>query len=37
MLGTCECHNEPLGFVKGRAFLDWVTEHREKDCPHKVL
>lgn len=33
MVGTCECHNEPLGFVKVRAFVDTV----KKDCPHKVL
>jgi hypothetical protein len=26
VVGYCEKSNEPLGFIKGREFLDWVDE-----------
>jgi len=27
MAGSCEHGNEPLGFIKGEEFLDWMSDY----------
>jgi hypothetical protein len=27
VMGSCECSNEPLGTIKGREFLGWLSDY----------